>query len=319
MGESWMSDEQKQRQAVWERTHGRITTKIAGVTFENEDGTPRQKYLKEAYANDGAGTLELVPFEYKGENALRVLFDGNCVGTIPKNRVAEILGIMDRVTAARLDVQRFTPEDDDEPSRAEKIYRADLILIYAKDPPDNEPEPTPAPDTQPVQSAPATKRLEPEKKTKKANAVPIICIILLALTILGSMGREKDRTLSSSAATKTATANSAPTKSTPTPDPATAYMTLSQKNAYKSAQSYLRYSGFSRQRLIKQLEYEKYSTADATAAVDALVVDWNQEAAECAASYMKTSSFSRDKLYDQLIYEGFTPSQAEYGVQSVGY
>ena len=96
-------------------------------------------------------------------------------------------------------------------------------------------------------------------------------------------------------------------------------MTLSQKNAYKSAQSYLRYSGFSRQRLIKQLEYEKYSTADATAAVDALVVDWNQEAAECAASYMKTSSFSRDKLYDQLIYEGFTPSQAEYGVQSVGY
>jgi len=78
------------------------------------------------------------------------------------------------------------------------------------------------------------------------------------------------------------------------------------------------YTAFSRTGLIKQLEYEEYSTEDATWAVDRVTVDWNEQAAKSAKNYLDYSSFSRSGLIDQLIYEGFTPEQAEYGVSQTG-
>lgn len=95
--------------------------------------------------------------------------------------------------------------------------------------------------------------------------------------------------------------------------------TIEQENALATAKSYLKYSAFSRQGLIDQLEYEKFSTAAAEFAADNCGADWNEQAAKCAESYMKYSSFSRQGLIDQLEYEGFTKSQAEYGAKAVGY
>jgi len=94
--------------------------------------------------------------------------------------------------------------------------------------------------------------------------------------------------------------------------------TISQQNALRTAKQYLEYSAFSRIGLIGQLEYEKYSTQDATWAVDRLNVNWNEQAARMAKAYLKFTSFSRAGLIDQLIYEGFTPQQAEYGVRQTG-
>jgi colicin import membrane protein len=93
---------------------------------------------------------------------------------------------------------------------------------------------------------------------------------------------------------------------------------VSRQNAIESAYSYLEYSAFSRSGLIDQLEFEGYSTSDATYAVDSIDVNWNKQAAKSAASYLEYSSFSRSGLIDQLVYEGFTRSQAEYGVSQVG-
>jgi hypothetical protein len=70
--------------------------------------------------------------------------------------------------------------------------------------------------------------------------------------------------------------------------------------------------------LIEQLEYEKFSTADATYGVDAQNADWNAQAARSAKEYLAYSSFSRLSLIDQLVYEGFTQAQAEYGVSTTG-
>jgi hypothetical protein len=70
--------------------------------------------------------------------------------------------------------------------------------------------------------------------------------------------------------------------------------------------------------LIGQLEYEGFSTSDATYGVDAQNADWNAQAAKTAKSYLKVSSFSRIGLIEQLIFEGFTQSQAEYGVNTTG-
>lgn len=92
-----------------------------------------------------------------------------------------------------------------------------------------------------------------------------------------------------------------------------------QQNALKSAQSYLKFSAFSYTGLIEQLEYEKYSAADAKWAADNCGADWFAEAVECAAGYLRVSSFSRQGLIDQLLYEGFTQEQAVYGVTQNGY
>jgi hypothetical protein len=105
----------------------------------------------------------------------------------------------------------------------------------------------------------------------------------------------------------------------PSPTPAAPALTMEQENAVDSARSYLDFSGFSRQGLIAQLEYEQFSTEAATFAVDYVAADWNAEAAESARSYLEYSSFSRQGLIDQLLYEGFTPEQAEYGVSQNGY
>ena len=90
-------------------------------------------------------------------------------------------------------------------------------------------------------------------------------------------------------------------------------------NAINTAKQYLDYSGFSRQGLIKQLEFEGYPTESATYAVDNCDANWNEECAETAQNYLDYSSFSRDGLYQQLQFEGFTDEQIQYGLSAVGY
>ena len=101
----------------------------------------------------------------------------------------------------------------------------------------------------------------------------------------------------------------------PTPTPESS-ITVSQQQAVRSADSYLSYSSFSRSGLIDQLEYEGFSTADATYGVDAQNADWDAQAVGSAQDYLDYSSFSRSGLIDQLIYEGFTLEQATYGVDA---
>lgn len=125
-------EERKTRQAEWEKTHGRIVTGIAGVTFKNDDGTSRQAVLKDAYVNGCSGTLDFVEYEYQGEPALLVCYEGLGIGNVPKARVEEVLKALPQMTSASLDVQVFAPDANDEAAKPEKIYRADLTIIYNK-------------------------------------------------------------------------------------------------------------------------------------------------------------------------------------------
>lgn len=95
-------------------------------------------------------------------------------------------------------------------------------------------------------------------------------------------------------------------------------LTSGQRNALDSAKSYIRHSAFSHDGLIDQLEYEGYTTADATFAANNCGADWNEEALQKAQSYLKHSAFSRSGLIDQLEYEKFTSEQATYAVDSCG-
>lgn len=93
---------------------------------------------------------------------------------------------------------------------------------------------------------------------------------------------------------------------------------MSQQQALGAARDYLEVSHFSRTGLIKQLEFEKFSVADATFAADAVGADWNAQADGAAADYMRVSHFSRASLISQLKFDGFTDAQAQHGASSVG-
>lgn len=95
--------------------------------------------------------------------------------------------------------------------------------------------------------------------------------------------------------------------------------TVGQRNALASARNYLSFTAFSYSGLIDQLEFEGYTTEEATFAADNCGADWFEQAAKSAQQYLEFTSFSREGLIDQLLYEGFTYEQAEYGVTAVGY
>jgi len=101
-------------------------------------------------------------------------------------------------------------------------------------------------------------------------------------------------------------------------------LTASQRNAVRSAESYLSFTGFSRQGLIDQLSSEfgdQYPVQDATIAVDSLDVDWNAEAVESAEAYLSFSGFSCQGLIDQLssdFGDQYTLDQATYAATQVG-
>lgn len=104
--------------------------------------------------------------------------------------------------------------------------------------------------------------------------------------------------------------------------------TMSQQNAYASAERYLNFKAFSRNGLLDQLtsEYgDGFPAEDAEFAVARLeaagLVDWNEQAAKSAKSYLEHMPFSRQGLLDQLTSEygeHFTPEQAAYGVSQTG-
>lgn len=110
--------------------------------------------------------------------------------------------------------------------------------------------------------------------------------------------------------------DSAPESTIPVRD--TANETVSQKNAVEKAISYISLMPFSHEGLIEQLEYEKFSYADAAYGATYCGADWYEQAVLAAASYLDLMSFSHDGLVEQLEYAGFTHDQAVYGVEENG-
>lgn len=101
-------------------------------------------------------------------------------------------------------------------------------------------------------------------------------------------------------------------------------LTGPQKNAVRSAEQYLDFSGFSRRGLIEQLSSDygdRYEVADATAAVNSLSVNRNAQAARSAEQYLDFTGFSCEGLIDQLSSDygdKYTVSQATYGARQAG-
>lgn len=133
--------DRKARQAEWERTHGRFECKVAGVTFKNSDGVSRQKILKGIYQHEydselescmTSGRIDLRPYQYEGELAYRVVYEGDCVGNIPRSRVSELDAIASRITAGYLTISKFDRDDDfDDDEDDSSVINSDATVYYA--------------------------------------------------------------------------------------------------------------------------------------------------------------------------------------------
>lgn len=101
-------------------------------------------------------------------------------------------------------------------------------------------------------------------------------------------------------------------------------MTGPERQAIRSAKSYLAFEGFSRAGLIAQLTSKyggKFKHADAVYAVDHITVSWRKQAVRSAKSYLEFEGFSRAGLIDQLTSKygsQYTHSQAVYAADKVG-
>ncbi len=168
----------------------------------------------------------------------------------------------------------------------------------------------------PIYQQPYQAPQQPTKKKKGclAKLLTWVAVALALLLVIGIVGG------SNTDAPASATKNPAPVaqNKAQTAAPVKSNETMSQRNALNSAKSYLRFTSFSREGLIKQLEYEQYSLEDAVYAVDNCGADWSAQAVASAKSYLGIMSFSRQGLIDQLEHDGFTTQQATHGADSSG-
>lgn len=88
--------------------------------------------------------------------------------------------------------------------------------------------------------------------------------------------------------------------------------------ALSMAFQYLACSPFSKDMLIKQLEYEGFSSEAAAWAVDLCGADWDDEAVRTAEMYLDGLDLSREELITYLEHDYFTQEQAEHAANSVG-
>ncbi|WP_298091396.1 Ltp family lipoprotein [uncultured Sphingomonas sp.] len=178
----------------------------------------------------------------------------------------------------------------------------------------------------------------PNKQKGRRTGCLIVLGILVALGIIGSLASPDEKTAPSSNAAAIEDVNrnisvaSNPSASTDrmpsTIDDSESSPKVGlfgpQANAARSAKQYLGMTGFSRRGLIEQLSSDAgdgYSVADATAAVDSLTVDWNEQAVRSAKQYLDMTGFSCSGLIEQLSSDAgskYTNAQARYGAKQAG-
>lgn len=95
-------------------------------------------------------------------------------------------------------------------------------------------------------------------------------------------------------------------------------MTKSQEQAYDKAMQYLSTKSFSHDGLIQQLEFEQFSTEDATFAADNCGADWREQACKEAKQYLSTQAFSQTGLSKQLQFEKYSVDDADYAAANCG-
>lgn len=161
-------------------------------------------------------------------------------------------------------------------------------------------------------------------KKKYGKGCLALIAIVVVLMIIGAIAGQGGQTVTSSDTVSSDKANGT-SAAVAEPESASSVGLFGPKaNAARNAQQYLDMAGFSRRGLIEQLTSDAgngYSVADATAAVDSLTVDWNEQAVRSAKQYLEMTGFSCSGLVDQLSSDAgskYTKAQARFGAEKAG-
>ena len=103
----------------------RLAFPVAGVTFDNEDGSSRQRILRQLCEGDAVGVAEVWfdDYLYEGRPAIHVMTPSGCVGNIRSQDVETVSSYFGKqVDKIYLEMNNF--ENDE----GEKIYRADVVI-----------------------------------------------------------------------------------------------------------------------------------------------------------------------------------------------
>ncbi|WP_179505672.1 MULTISPECIES: Ltp family lipoprotein [unclassified Sphingomonas] len=167
-----------------------------------------------------------------------------------------------------------------------------------------------------------------DKKPSLGKRLGIGCLailgIFIALGVIGAIVGDKSKPGAPAANTPAGNVETKHDAAEPAPVEQEPALTGPQENALRSAKQYLSMQGFSKKGLIQQLSAdsgEGYDVADATAAVNSLNVDWNEQAARSAKQYISMQGFSCKGLIQQLSAsagEKYTLSEATYGAKQAG-
>lgn len=84
--------------------------KVAGVTFNNKDGSSRQELLRKFDAIDEVA-VSLLEHTYKGEPAFHVLVDGEIIGNIPKDKAPFIAANRDGIGFDDIEIAIYKGKD----------------------------------------------------------------------------------------------------------------------------------------------------------------------------------------------------------------
>lgn len=101
----------------------RFSTKIAGVTFDNPDGTSRQRYLKKSSPNELL-LLKREPDNPMDENAIKLMKpNGKQLGYIPSKNAETLAPQMDNGAKIFAQISQITGGDED------KSYGANIRIF----------------------------------------------------------------------------------------------------------------------------------------------------------------------------------------------
>lgn len=171
----------------------------------------------------------------------------------------------------------------------------------------------------------------PMKKQKKkslgkgclTSVLVFIVLVLVLGAIFGNTGDSDaiDETLpktETTVSTSSSLAEDSPETISTTYAPSVNSTSVAESNALRAAKNYLAFTAFSYNGLIKQLEFEGYTTEEATYAVDNCGADWDEQALKSANNYLSFTAFSYTGLIKQLEYEQYTTEQATYAADNCG-
>lgn len=156
----------------------------------------------------------------------------------------------------------------------------------------------------------------------KEGSVFLLFVLMFALSVVGGAVAMYSDTNTRQSDTDTETRYTAQYSSLSTETEArkTSTSTLGEKKALIKAGSYLSLkNGWSKERLKHQLEFEGFTSSEATYGVDHCTADWNEQAELRADSYLSMNNgWSEKRLRHQLEYEGFTLLQIEHAIENCG-